>query len=71
MSWLESKVVFTKTVSNLEDLREVLNALSTGPLHQVTNDCVYVINRRGAPLTVRLIVDKLSDTSEVYNVNIE
>jgi hypothetical protein len=68
----ESEVVkIYAEVSTLAQLRAVLERLSHDDLHQVSDDCVITFGRSGAPLSVRLIVDKLSDKSEVYNINIE
>jgi hypothetical protein len=53
---------------NLAELYRALRRVSTDALHQIPD--AYVTINDGA-VTVRLEVQKLTDGSEVYNVNIE
>lgn len=67
----KSKVIAIAKVGNLTSLIDVLQLWSRDLLHTVSNDNVFVFGRAGEPVTVRVILDTLTDGSEVYNLNIE
>jgi len=58
-------------ISTLAQLRKALDTLSKNDLVQINDNDVFTFGRTGKPLRIRLIVDKLSDKSEVYNIDIE
>jgi len=66
-----SKVLGSRTVSSLAELLSLLRRWSEDDLHQIPNTYVNVFGRNGDPVRARLIVDTLTDGSEVYNINLE
>ncbi len=68
---VKSRTLATTSVSNLADLAKMLQHFNNGVLHTVGNEYVHVFGRDGEPLRLRVIVDTLTDGSEVYNINIE
>ncbi len=67
----ESETIAMATVANLTSLNDVLQAWSRNLLHDVSDDNVFVFGHTGNPLRLRVIIDTLTDGSEVYNINIE
>ena len=68
----DSEVVAVSVdVHTLADLLDKLKHYSNHELHTVDNDHVYVFGHDGCALHLRVIVDKLTDGSVVYNINIE
>ncbi len=67
-----SNVLAAHFVNNLEDLIAALHTLRVnGKLFDVSDSSVITFGREGKPLRIRLIEDKLTDGSKVYNINIE
>jgi hypothetical protein len=62
------EIIETHTVMNLAGLRQVLERLSNGALHQIDNHCVSI---NDSPAQVVLERQTLTDGSEVYNISIE
>ena len=66
-----TKVIAVAEVSNFADLLDKLKHYSNHELHQIHNADVQVFGHDGYALHLRVIVDKLTDGSVVYNINIE
>lgn len=66
-----SRVLYIAKVVNLAQLIHELDSLSKDDLEGVPDSSVHVFGANGEALRIRLIVDTLTDGSEVYNVSIE